>query len=225
MPDWFDPTTTSSADLSAGALVLRLVAAVLLGFVIAAAYIRAQERPAREVIPLLMTLVLLTVLVAMTTLVIDNSVARAFSLVGALAIVRFRTVVEDTRDTTFVIFAVVTGMAVGAHNFRVCLVGVPIVALTAWAMSAWGRTIAAAPAAERRLEVRIGNGFDPETLLSEVFERHLSSHRLTAATTARQGSALDLCYLIRLRPERGPLPLVQDLNRLDGVQNVELVDI
>ena len=50
---------------------------------------------------------LLTILIAMVTMVIGNNMARAFGLVGALSIVRFRTVVEDTRDTAFVIFAVV----------------------------------------------------------------------------------------------------------------------
>ena len=52
----------------------------------------------------------------MVTQVIGDNVARAFSLVGALSIVRFRTVVRDTQDTAFVIFAVVVGMAVGARD-------------------------------------------------------------------------------------------------------------
>ena len=48
------------------------------------------------------TLVLLTILIAMVTQVIGDNVARAFSLVGALSIVRFRTVVRDTQDTAYV---------------------------------------------------------------------------------------------------------------------------
>ena len=56
------------------------------------------------------------VLIALVTQVIGSSVARAFSLVGALAIVRFRTLVEDMRDTTFVIAAVAVGMEVGVPD-------------------------------------------------------------------------------------------------------------
>ena len=62
------------------------------------------------------TLVLLTILIAMVTQVIGDNIARAFSLVGALSIVRFRTVVRDTQDTAYVIFAVAVGMAVGANH-------------------------------------------------------------------------------------------------------------
>jgi hypothetical protein len=72
---------------------------------------RGEQPPGHGFIP---TLVLLTVLIALVTKVIGNNSARAFSLVGTLALFRFRTVVEDTRDTAFVIFAVVIGMAVGA---------------------------------------------------------------------------------------------------------------
>ena len=59
---------------------------------------------------------LLSILIAMVTQVIGDNIARAFSLVGALSIVRFRTVVRDTQDTAFVIFAVAVGMAMGANN-------------------------------------------------------------------------------------------------------------
>ena len=56
---------------------------------------------------------MLTVILALITQVIGGSAARAFTLVGALAIVRFRTRVNDTRDTAYVILAVCVGMAIG----------------------------------------------------------------------------------------------------------------
>ncbi len=69
------------------------------------------------------TLVFLCLLIAMVTQVIGDNVARAFSLVGALSIVRFRTSVRDTKDTAFVIFAVAIGMAVGADQPLLALTG------------------------------------------------------------------------------------------------------
>ena len=80
------------------------------------------------------TLVFLAILIAMVTQVIGDNIARAFSLVGALSIVRFRTVVRDTQDTAYVIFAVAVGMAVGAGHMGLALAGTAIVALAAAAM-------------------------------------------------------------------------------------------
>ena len=138
MPDWLHSTVTGPHPWTI--IAFRLCAATVFGLVVAAVYAVTQRRPSRHIIPLFTTLVLLTILVSMTILVIGDSVARAFGLVGALSIVRFRTVVEDTRDTAFVIFAVVIGMATGAGNMLVCLVGIPAVALIAILLSFFGKS-------------------------------------------------------------------------------------
>src|SRR6476646_5219681 len=105
-------------DFDGPALLLvavRLVLAAFLGLAIAAVYRRARPMN-EEADSFTVTLVLLTILIAMVTQVIGDNVARAFSLVGALSIVRFRTVVRDTQDTAYVIFAVAIGMAIGANH-------------------------------------------------------------------------------------------------------------
>ena len=80
------------------------------------------------------TLVLLSILIAMVTQVIGDNVARAFSLVGALSIVRFRTVVRDTQDTAYVIFAVAVGMAVGAGHPGLAAGGLAVIGFAAFVM-------------------------------------------------------------------------------------------
>src|SRR5205085_3407546 len=89
------------------------------------------------------TLVLLSILIAMVTQVIGDQLARAFSLVGVLSIVRFRTVVRDTQDTAFVIFAVAIGMAIGANHPSVALCGLAVVGGAALLLRKRGATIAA----------------------------------------------------------------------------------
>src|SRR5688500_20023941 len=111
--------------------MLRLLAALGLGAVVELVY--RATRPASDVAPsFMMTLVLLSILIAMVTQVIGDNVARAFSLVGALSIVRFPTVVRDTQDTAYVIFAVAVGMAVGAGHPVLALSGIGVVTLAAF---------------------------------------------------------------------------------------------
>jgi hypothetical protein len=155
----------------------------------------------------------------MVTVVIGNNVARAFGLVGALSIVRFRTVVDDTRDTAFVIFAVVTGMAVGAGLLVGALVGLPVVGLTAWGLSFWGGRRSTPPLAT--LVIRVGTGPDPGAVTAPVLGKYLKEARVVAAATARQGAALDLTYSAHLKPGIDAIALVAELNRIEGVQSVE----
>jgi uncharacterized membrane protein YhiD involved in acid resistance len=219
MLDWLHGSATP-VDLDWKVLAVRLLLAMVFGLLIAGVFAASQRRPQGQSLSLATTLVLLTVLVAMTTVVIGDSVARAFGLVGALSIVRFRTVVEDTRDTSFVIFAVVVGMALGAGNLLVCLLGVPIVSVMALALSMLGNGVSATR--ERTLEVRIAAGREPDALLADVFNQELQSWKLLSVVSTRQGTSIEVVYRVRLRDPSALVRLVQAIQALEGVQNVEL---
>jgi hypothetical protein len=225
MVDWLTQNVTNEQSLTAVVLASRLIWALIFGGIIAVVYRSTQRREASMSIVLTTTLVLLTILVAMTALVIGDNVARAFSLVGALSIVRFRTVVEDTRDTAFVIFAVVIGMAVGAGHLMVCFIGLPLVTFAAVVLNLWGLRHGDG-GIPQHLEVRVGVGMhDPQGVVRDVLGKYTHDARLTSVISARQGAAWDLQYVLRLRDANQMLPVVQALHKLEGVQQVELKEI
>ena len=204
-------------------MVVRLVLAFVLGLAIAWVYSRA--RPANgEADSFGVTLVLLTILIAMVTQVIGDNVARAFSLVGALSIVRFRTVVRDTQDTAYVIFAVAIGMAMGANHPTVALCGLAVVGGAALLLRKRSMRLPA-PTDEQlpyALHVRLAIGHDADAVLGTTLDQFVSGRRLVSVTTARQGMSIDTSYHAALRGDNHASALVNALNRLDGVQNVEL---
>jgi uncharacterized membrane protein YhiD involved in acid resistance len=203
-------------------IAVRLLLALGLGLAIAAVY-RAARPMNEEAESFTVTLVLLTILIAMVTQVIGDNVARAFSLVGALSIVRFRTVVRDTQDTAYVIFAVAIGMAMGANHPLVAVCGLVIVAAAALMLRKRG--IALAPpngAFPYELRTRMAIGQDAEALLGPVLDQYASARCLSSVATARQGLSVDAMYRVALRDISQATSLVSALNRLDGVQNVEL---
>ena len=59
------------------------------------------------------SLFLMALCTGIVMMIIGSNIARAFSLVGALSIIRFRTAVKDVRDTAYLFFAVVIGMGCG----------------------------------------------------------------------------------------------------------------
>src|SRR5437016_5639424 len=153
MPEWLDAAIPTAAEFPTALIFGKLVQSAILGALVAAIYYLTQRKGRADAVPFVATLVLLTVLISMVTQVIGNNVARAFSLAGALAIIRFRTVVDDTRDTAFVIFAVVVGMGIGADMLPIPLVGTPIVAAAAFALSFFGRSSQPVAAAEYSLAI------------------------------------------------------------------------
>ena len=203
---------------------VRLVAALALGSLVTLVY--RFTRPPSTVAPsFTATLVLLSILIAMVTQVIGDNVARAFSLVGALSIVRFRTVVRDTQDTAYVIFAVAVGMAVGAGQYWVAVGGIAVVG-TAAALMRQKPDVGApsAPADELpfELQIRLGIGHDPQTTLAPTLDEHGHGRRLMSVATARQGIAVDATYRLALPTEDTAAALLRALNRIEGVQSVTL---
>lgn len=220
LPVWFQQTFDLNQHFSIWQLIWRIGVSGLLGGVVSLLY-RSTHRtePITPTFP--RTLVLLAILIAMVTQVIGDNVARAFSLVGALSIVRFRTVVRDTQDTAFVIFSVILGMAVGSDHLLVALVGLGIVAIAIKLLQP-GPTAAGWSPEECVLSVRVAIGSKPEELLREVFARHIERSEIISAGTTKQGVALEISYRVMLRPTSEPLRLVEELNRVEGVQNIEL---
>jgi len=219
--DWLSSAFQASPPIAIELILGRAGLALVLGFVVAGVYRISLPQRRGDAPALTTTLVLLSLLIALVTIVIGDNMARAFGLVGALSIVRFRTIVEDTRDTAFVIFAVVVGMAVGAGYPMLAIVGIPAVAIGAIVMQRIGgrpklnRTVSAT------LMVRIGVGHDPKTLLDPPFQTYLADSQLAGIATARQGAAFELTYSVRLKQAESAMALIADLNRIEGVQNVE----
>lgn len=224
MPDFLRESLLEFQAPPPVVVLLRLVVALGLGAVVSLVY--RATRPAEDVTPsFTATLVLLCILIAMVTQVIGDNVARAFSLVGALSIVRFRTVVRDTQDTAFVIFAVGVGMAAGAGNHWVAIGGIVAVAIAALVMKR--RTSTAEPGAPQgadpfELQVRLGIGHDPQTVIGPTLDEHVRDRRLLSITTARQGLAVDAIYRTGLRTDQSADALLRALNRIEGVQSVAL---
>jgi Domain of unknown function (DUF4956) len=219
MTDWLTPSSNPEAVLSTQHILLRLIASLILGSAVAIIFRMSHGRQHERATTLTTTLVLLSVLIAMVSMVIGSSVAMAFSLVGALSIVRFRTVVEDTRDTAFVIFAVVVGMSAGSGQLLVPLIGLPTVGLTAVALS---RLQSESSPLNAVLTIRIGLGRDPEQLLHPVFTNLFKSFQLKSASTTKQGAAIELQYHVLLNSLAAISNVVICLNQTDGVQSVEI---
>ncbi len=208
-----------SATIAPEVVGIRLVAALLLGALVAWIYRRTRDTTdTAATFP--GTLVLLAVLIAMVTQVIGDNVARAFSLVGALSIVRFRTVVRDTQDTAFVIFSVVVGMAAGAGAPWVGALGLVVVGAAAYVMRAPMATTN--PLLRFDLVMRVALGLNLEPVLGSALDQDLHSRQLVGIETTRQGTSLEVRYDVVLQPACSPDELVKRLYATEGVHAVEL---
>lgn len=221
MPDWLSPVVTGTDGMPMSEIAARMTLALACGLCVSALYLLTLGRGRHNLRTLPTTLVLLSVLIAVMTLVIGNNIARAFGLAGALSIVRFRTVVEDTGDTAFVIFAVTLGMAAGSGYAEVAFIALPMVGLATVIMSRFDRRRGPV-GPPLTLVVRCGIGLDPDVLLAPAFAAHAKSHAITALETASKNTSLEVKFAVCLRNPAGLVAFHSDVLKVEGIQGAEL---
>src|SRR5881396_2133323 len=68
-------------------------------------------------------LIVMPVIVALVMMVLSNNLVTAFGMMAVFAIVRFRNILRDTLDTTYVLCDIVIGMAAGTMKFATAILG------------------------------------------------------------------------------------------------------
>lgn len=86
----------------------------------------------------LFTLVIIGVLGTVVLMVVQNNLIGAFALLGAFSLIRFRTIVKETRDVAFVFFALAVGVAVGTNNYSVAFLTTLLVSAMILVLSRYG---------------------------------------------------------------------------------------
>ncbi len=223
MPEWFYNSQTTELPPDLPILATRLLMAWALGGVVA--WLARRHNSSSKADTLTLTLVLMSILIAMATQIIGDNVARAFSLVGALSIVRFRTAVPATRDVAFVLAAVVVGMAVGAGQYWVAVLGVVVVGMAT--------QLNASKPGNHRNDSDVDKNDEAtwkltlQTGLSETggweseIRRLTNQFQLVSAETTRRGSAMQMVYRIVPKSGVNTLDLISALNLVPSVEAVE----
>jgi uncharacterized membrane protein YhiD involved in acid resistance len=106
----FQPSETEI--FGAADVLLAMTVAALLCFVLASVY-RYTHRGTSYSQSFMVTMFAMAVCTAVVMMIIGSNIARAFSLVGALSIIRFRTAVKDPRDTGYLFAVMIAGMGCG----------------------------------------------------------------------------------------------------------------
>ncbi len=199
-----------------GTIVLNILLAFVLGLVIAAVY-----RWTANIAENSMTdaLIILCMLVAVVMVVIGDSVARAFSLVGALSIIRFRTVVQDARDIAFVFFSLAVGMAIGAGNPPVAVIATFLISIVIIGLHRWHT--AASNDGEFLLTFQVPLETEYQQRYESTFSEQLAASQLIGQRTTKSETA-ELKFHVKLKDPKRWTGFAQQLSALENITGVKL---
>lgn len=208
------------AEVTTGDLLLRLLVAWLTAQAVGWFYAWSHGTLSYSQ-SFVQSLVLLAMVVTVIMAVVGDSLARAFGLGAALAIVRFRTPVKDSRDTTFLFLSVAIGMAAGAGMIGIAMVGTVVIGFAGLFLHWTAFGSRSTDDGLLRLHF-LGDDAGRDALVT-VIRRHCRSFQLAAARASRPGAPEELVYDVSLRDTRAGEALVRELVGTDGVSGVSLL--
>lgn len=166
------------------------------------------------------TLVIMSVIVSLVMMVIGNSVARAFGLLGAFSIIRFRTAVKDTKDTSYIFFALAVGMAVGTNNYQIAVLGTILILLMILLLD---KINFGSMRKHEYLLSFVVNHDNANNSFESVFKKHLKNSLLLNINSKRDGKASEMTYHANFIDDTKKEEFVKELSNMTGVEKVHLI--
>jgi len=207
--------TFSTGDVAI-ALTLSFVLSALIGWVY-----RATHRNVSYSQSYVQTLVILGMIISLIMLVVGSNIARAFALVGALSVVRFRNAVKETRDVGFIFLVMGVGMACGTRFYTLAAVAAVSICLVVVGMRRFNWFALTVQRQVVKVQVPPDDDYTPGIV--DVLVRHTDEFELVSMETIRGGALTELMYTVRLKKGCEPGTLVAALRERTAGQRVTLL--
>ena len=201
-------------------ILINLIIAFFLGFVISLVYKKTHKGLSYSQ-SFVLTNIFVCVIVSMVIMVIGNNLARAFALVGALSIIRFRTVVKDTKDTAFIFWSLAAGMASGTGSYFLAASGTAIISMIALVL--YYTNYGSIFKSEFIIQFRSRNSAKNKKNYNKIFSEYCKSSTLLNAESSGDGQSLKLSFDIVLKENKTYDEFIQKLSKVSGLSEVVAV--
>ncbi len=197
-----------------------IAVALICGMFIAWLYRRTYKGPGYST-TFVNSLVLLSMITSLVILTIGSNLARAFGLVGAMSIIRFRTAIKDTQDIVYIFFALSIGMTAGVGYHKLAVIGTLSVGLMIYLFA---RSDALGPwKDEYLLQFSYKMVGDEPPGFLPVFKKHCERHKvINTRSLGTDKQVLEVSYYVQLREKEKNGDFVRELHNVQGVSKINL---
>jgi uncharacterized membrane protein YhiD involved in acid resistance len=199
-------------------VIANLMVALVCGIIIALVYRFIYKGPSYSV-TYVNSLVLLTLITSVVILVIGNNLARAFGLVGAMSIIRFRTAVRDVQDIVFIFFALSVGMAAGVGLHVIAIAGTIIISIIAIVLVTFN--FGAPRKKEYLLQITYITSEENEKAIELILKKYIRKMRLVNMKNLG-GDNVEVFYQVDNKVKDKSGELLRELNNNEQILNASI---
>jgi hypothetical protein len=217
MLDWLFQGDYAAVPINVPVMLLALLLAFLCGHLLAWVYMFTHSGLSYSR-SFVRSLVVIPVITSAVMMVLSNNLVTAFGMMAVFAIVRFRNILRDTLDTSYILASLVVGIACGTQRFPVAVVGCLLIGLimTYLAFTAFG--------SRHRYDIIVNLNWSRALLelddLRALLTRHSRRTHCASQRTNEGYGGVDLSYRLLLRDPGRADELLEELNAIEGVSRV-----
>ena len=212
--------TIDITTITLGRALTLMGCAIAFSFVIMLVYMfthrRTGFRPA-----VMFTMLLLGPIVAIIVICIGSNIARAISIGGGLALIRFRNTVEDPRDIIYFYLSIASGMACGVGFIGFGAIALIMILAFIVIMSIVG--LDRTGGRGKRLRILIPESLDYTDVFDPVLKKYCKYHHLNRIKTTDYGTLLELDFRVVMKNKTEEKQFIDELRERNGNLNISLV--
>jgi len=163
-------------------------------------------------------LIVMPTIVSLVMMVLSNNLVTAFGMMAVFAIVRFRNILRDTLDTTYVLTVLVIGMATGTQKFTSAIIGYILVSLGM--IYLWYTSFGSRHRYDIIVNLHWARSVKELLELRRVLDRHSWKAHLASQRSHEGYEGTDLSYRLLLRDAGRVEDLLTELRQVTGVSRV-----
>ena len=159
------------------------------------------------------SLIMITMITTIVMVVIGSNISVSLGMVGALSIIRFRTAVKDPRDTAFIFWGVVSGLACGTQNYTIVIVGSIFICLILFIFK---KTITVS---NKYVLIIKGKNYDMNKV-SSIIEKKANGSCLKGKYITKDN--IEMIYDIKFKKKEKD-DIIYDIGKVNGVDTINIV--
>jgi uncharacterized membrane protein YhiD involved in acid resistance len=204
--------------------IISILYTVLLSFLLSSLVAVTYEKTFRGLSysrNFIQAMILSSIVAGMVMQAIGDNPVRGLGILGALAIIRFRTVFKDPRDIIFMFAAVASGISCGVFGYGIAIIGTLSFCLAAIALyySPFGQS----RYFDGMLRFNLESNGESRTAIESHMQKYCKNFALITLREMAQGERLDYAYHVKLRNTLAKEEFVDALRKVPTIKDVNLM--
>ncbi len=200
-------------------IIINLILSFFLGLLISFVY-KATHKGMSYSQSFMITNIFICLIVCMVIMIIGNNLARAFALVGALSIIRFRTVIKDTKDIAYIFWSLAGGMACGTGSYFIAVIGSVIITIVAYIL--FKTNYGSIYKSEFILQFRYEKGQEKVPIYNDILKKYCKYSTLLNSEPSGDNKDLKLTFDIILKEETNIDNFILDISKSKGISETSI---